>query len=83
MSQVTADDHGKPVIDANGERIATVEEIDDGTPLVDPVAEINPTTTRALGWTNSNGPEEDSPVPLRRQAIETVTEDAVRLEKNL
>lgn len=83
MSQITPDDRGKPVIDANGERIATVVRIDDGSLLVDPDSEIDPTTTRALGWTDSTDPEADDVVPLRRQAIETVTEDAIRLESNL
>jgi len=76
---VAAADRGKPVIDANGERIATVQRIDDGTVLVDPVPEIGPATTRALGWTDDH----DDLVPLRPQSIDTVTDGTVRLESNL
>lgn len=75
---VTVDDEGKRVIDANGDRIGTVERVRDGTALVVPRGEVNPTVTRALGW--SDDPEV---VPLRPQAIASISESAIRLRANL
>ncbi|MDG5778504.1 hypothetical protein VB773_11950 [Haloarculaceae archaeon H-GB2-1] len=71
-------DEGKPVVDSNGERIATIERVDEGVPLVDPKSEIDPTTARALGWTSDSSLYE-----LRHQSIGTVTDAAVHLETNL
>lgn len=75
---VTTDEVGKPVIDANGERIGTVRRVDDGTALVEPGAEINPTVTRALGWL-----DEADVVPLREQSINRITDSTIRLRSNL
>lgn len=77
-ASVTAEEEGKPVIDANGERIGTVRRVDDGTALVEPGAEINPTVTRALGWF-----DEPDVVPLREQSINTITDSVIHLRSNL
>jgi hypothetical protein len=79
-------DVDKPVIDANGEQIATVERMEADAALVDPDPEISPATTRALGWTDGgerHGAGEAGLVPLREQAVDRVTESAVHLESNL
>jgi len=76
---VTGSEEGKPVIDANGEQIATVERLEDGTALVDPKSEISPATTRALGWTD----HDDDLVPLRQQSIDHITDESIHLESNL
>jgi hypothetical protein len=83
---LTETDVDKPVIDANGERIATVERLESGAALVDPDSEISPATTRALGWTDGgerHGAGEGGLVPLREQAVDRVTESAVHLRSNL
>lgn len=77
-ANVTTEDEGKPVIDANGERIGTVRAVDDETVLVDPVSGVDPTVTRALGWMEDAGV-----LPLREQSIDTITESRIRLRSNL
>lgn len=77
-TKVTTDDEGKEVIDANGDRIGTVEEVDDGTALVDPVPEVSPIVVRALGWVDK--PEV---YPLRNPSIDTITESTIHLRSNL
>jgi len=79
-------DVDKPVIDANGEQLATVERLEANAPLVDPEPEISPATERALGWSDGgerHGVGESGLVPLREQAVDHVTEAAVYLESNL
>lgn len=76
----------KPVIDANGEQIATVERLEADAALVDPDSEISPATTRALGWTDGgerHGAGEQGLVPLREHTVDRVTEEAIHLESNL
>lgn len=77
-ANVTVEDEGKDVIDANGDRIGTVSAVDDGTALVDPVSEINTTVRRALGWS-----DEPDVYPLREQSIDAITESTIHLRSNL
>ena len=77
-ANVTVEDEGKAVIDANGEWLGTVRTVEDGTALVDPAGQLDPTVTRALGWTN--GPDV---YPLHAPSIEIITESSIRLRSNL
>lgn len=75
---MSAEDEGKPVIDANGERIGTVSDVDDGRALVEPVPGVDPTVSRALGRI-----EEPGVLPLREQSVEHISESRIRLRSNL
>lgn len=77
-ANVTTEDEGKPVIDANGDRIGTVTDVTDGTVLVEPVSGVNSTVSRALGRIGEPGV-----LPLREQSIDSVTESQIRLRSNL
>jgi hypothetical protein len=78
MAKVTLEDEGKRVIDANGDRLGTVERVEDGTPLVDPDEDVSTMTAVVLGW---KGDEE--PYPLGSLHIESVSEEAIHLKSNL
>lgn len=77
-ANVTDEEEGKAVIDANGEWIGTVRAVEDGTALVDPAGELDSIVTRALGW--AGGPDV---YPLHDPTIETITESSIRLRSNL
>ncbi|MFC7214024.1 hypothetical protein ACFQO4_08010 [Saliphagus sp. GCM10025334] len=76
MSPVfTADDVGKSVETASGDTVGIVTAVDPGTAYVEPDPEMAASTRAALGW----GGREDA-VPLADDAVDRVTEDAVRLD---
>ena len=77
-ANVSEEDEGKTVIDANGERVGTVHAVDDGAALVDPVTEVDPMLPRILGWIDDPGV-----MRVSEQSIETITESQVRLRSNL
>ncbi|AQL42140.1 hypothetical protein BV210_05175 [Halorientalis sp. IM1011] len=66
------------VIDANGQRIATVVRVEDGVPYVQPAETVDPTARRALHWDG-----DDPPHRLMLAHVESVTSDEIRLESNL
>lgn len=75
---VDLDDAGKAVIDSNGERVATVELVCDGTPFVRPAPGTDRILTRAMGWHEGHTPH-----PLKAPFIESVTGGAIYLRSNL
>lgn len=76
MSPVfTADDVGKSVETASGDTVGIVTAVDPGTAYVEPNPEMAASTRAALGW----GGREDA-VPLADDAVDRVTDDAVRLD---
>ena len=77
-ANVSEEDEGKPVIDANGDRVGTVDEVEDGTALVDPAAEVDPMLTRIFGWIDDR-----DVLRVSEQSIDTVTDSQVRLRSNL
>lgn len=77
--EVSHTEIGKPVIDSNGERIGTVERVDEGTPLVDREPGLGQTVIQALGWKEVQA----DVYPIRPPTIETVTSAAIYLRSNL
>ena len=76
MSSTLSDDAvGKDVIDATGERIGVVTAMEYGTPLVDPDPGITDKLKARLGWEDAA----DEDFPLQEGAIDTVTDDEIRL----
>ena len=66
------------VVDANGQRIATVVRVEDGLLYVEPTDSVDPTARRALGWDR-----DDPPHRLMLAHVASVTSDEIRLESNL
>lgn len=75
---VSADEEGKPVIDSNGQSIATVVRVDDGIPYVDPESDFDSTARLALGWEGATGQ-----CRLLPAHIDTVTDSGIYLKANL
>lgn len=73
--EVTPDEEAKRVLDGAGDSVGVVDEVREGTAYVDPDPEIDPELKSKLGW----GPTEQATYPLRHDAIETVTDEAIRL----
>lgn len=73
---LTEDAVGNDVVDAQGDKIGIVTAIEHGTPRVDSDPGLTDTFKAKLGWEDSG--EED--YPLQEAAIDTVTDDEVRLQ---
>lgn len=74
-TEVTSDDRAKRVVDSEGNVIGIVDDVDDGTAYVDPDPNVPGGVKTRLGW----GPDEQSAYPLRNDAIDTITDDEIRL----
>lgn len=73
----TDDDEGKPVVNAEGERIGVVASVRGGTAYVDPDPGIADRIAARLGW----GSADEGDYPLEEAKIETITQDAIRLRE--
>jgi hypothetical protein len=69
------DDEGTRVIDASGDQIGRVVEVRDGAAYVDPDPGLADTVLAKLGW----GDGDEDTYRLESAAIETVTDDEVRV----
>ncbi|MFT4932890.1 MAG: hypothetical protein ACI91T_002791 [Natronomonas sp.] len=78
MANVTIEEAGKRVVDANGDHLGTVERVEGGTPFVDPNEDISTMTAVVLGWA-----DEEGSYPLGTHHIESISEEAIHLESNL
>jgi len=70
------DDIGKPVLNAGGDKIGIVSDVEDGVGYVDPEPGLSDRIRSRLQW----GHHDDDDHPLRRSEIATVTDDEVRLK---
>lgn len=71
---------GKPVVDATGDEIGTVTDVDEGANamFVDPEPGLTERIKAALGW----GGADDDDLRLRGSHVESVTDDEVRLKRS-
>lgn len=69
-------DEGKPVVNASGEKVGMVAEIEDGTAHVNPDPGITDTISSKLGWGSANP---DETYELQSDRVHTVTDDEIRL----
>ena len=76
---LTDDDEGKKVVSADGDEIGIVTDVRNDTAYVDPDPGITDTVMSKLGWKSAG--EED--YPLENSRIDAITDDEVRLERNL
>lgn len=73
--QFTNDDIGKTVVDQHGTEIGLVSGVRHGTAYVDPEPNLTTKLKTKLGWEDV----EDEEYPLQDVAVESVTDDTVRL----
>lgn len=78
--QITDDDIGKDVVDADGDTVGIVSGIRHGTAYVDPDPDITTKLKTTLGWEDK---DEEEGYPLQEEAVETVTDDEIRLVSDL
>ncbi|MDS0284593.1 PRC-barrel domain containing protein [Haloarcula onubensis] len=78
-SKVSEDEVGKDVVDAQGDQVGIVSAVKHGTAHVDPEPGITDKIRTTLGWEDTD--EED--YPLQEEAIDTITDDEIRLESGL
>ncbi|WP_230198728.1 hypothetical protein [Halopiger djelfimassiliensis] len=77
--EFTDDDIGKTVVNANGDDVGIIADVEHGTAHVEPDPGITDTIKAKLGW---GGADEDA-YPLQESAVARVTDDEVRLESDL
>lgn len=78
MAILSASDEGKDVVMAGDEKIGIVKEVDHGTAYVDPDPEATAELKPAVGWADR---DEDT-YPIQADAVDTVTEDELHLERD-
>lgn len=78
-TQLTDDDVGKTVVNGGGDEIGVVDRFEHGTAYVEPDPGITTKLKTTLGWED----ETEDDYPLQSAAVETVTDDQVRLRSDL
>lgn len=73
---ITDDEEGKPVVNADGDTVGRVVEVDHGAAYVEPDPGLTDTVLSKLGWADA---DEDS-YPLQKASVERVTDDEIRLK---
>ncbi len=76
---LTEDDIGKTVVNANGESVGVISAMQHGTAHVEPDPGMTDTIKAKLGWEDTT---EDT-YPLQEDAIGRVTDDEVHLADDL
>ncbi|WP_265110051.1 PRC-barrel domain containing protein [Halosolutus halophilus] len=71
----TADDEGKRVVNAQGDEIGVVHDVERGTAHVKPDPGMTDTIKSKLGW----GDADDETYALDADSVERITDDEVRL----
>ncbi|ELY74554.1 hypothetical protein [Natrinema pallidum] len=75
-AQFTDDDIGKRVVNANGDEVGMVVDIEHGTAHVEPDPGITDSIKATLGWSDSG----ERTYPLQTEAVSRVTDDEIHLE---
>lgn len=78
-TNITEDDEGKRVVNANGDEIGMVTEVKAGKAYVDPDPGITDKLRSKLGW----GDADENDYVLQKNRIGTITDDEIRLKDNL
>jgi hypothetical protein len=74
---ITQDDEGKDVVDAAGEKIGMIDEVEASTAYVDPNPSLTDRIKAALDW----GDVDEGDYPLPAEQISEITDDEVRLRE--
>lgn len=76
---VTEADEGKRLVNASGERLGTVTEVQAGTAYVDVEPDLTDTIRSKLGW----GAPEQEDYALQQDLVDVITDDEIRLKQTL
>lgn len=79
MATLTSQDEGKFLVDREGEQLGIVNHVEDNTAYVDPDPGIAEAWVEAFGW----GDVEQDDYEVPGEAVDTVTDDEVRVAKDL
>ncbi|WP_372480907.1 PRC-barrel domain containing protein (plasmid) [Halomicrobium sp. HM KBTZ05] len=74
---LTTDDEGKKVVNANGEQVGRVIEVEHGTGHVEPDPGITDTIRSKLGW----GEGDEDSYQIDGSNVETVSDEEVHLSR--
>ena len=78
-TSINDSDEGKTVVNANGEEIGIVSEVSGGTAHVDPDPGLTDKLMAKLGWDEADR----GTYPLSASSIEEITDNEVRLSRDL
>lgn len=78
-SNITDDDEGKRVVNADGDQVGLVKDVDAGTAHVDPDPSMTDKIKSKLGW----GDMDEDTYPLQEANVDAVTDDEIRLKRDL
>ena len=76
---VSESDEGKKVVNAHGDVIGIVSSVRGGTAYVDPDPGVTDKIMSKLGWSSTD----DEDYPLNQSKIDAVTDDEIRLKRDL
>lgn len=79
MPEFTDDDRGKAVENANGDRVGTIETVEGDVAHVRPNPDAVDSIKSSIGWES----RADETLPLDRDRVADVTENAVRIDGEL
>lgn len=79
-AQMTDDDVGKTVVTEDGTEVGIVSGYRYGTAYVDPDPGLTTKLKAKLGWEDT---DDDDGYPLQQEAVDTVTDDEIRLRSDL
>ncbi len=77
MARFTDEDEGKPVVNADGEKVGIVKSVEGGTAYVDPDPNIADTFKSAMGWGDSG---EDT-YALKENNVEAITDREIQVRR--
>lgn len=78
MARFSEDDEGKSVV-MGDEKVGMVTSVEHGTAYVDPDPGITDRIKATLDW----GDRDEDTYPLQEDAVDTITDDEVRLRSTL
>ena len=78
-TNITDDDEGKRVVNADGEQVGLVKQVSGGTAHIDPDPGLTDKIKSKLGW----GDMDEDTYPLQEANIDAVTDGEVRLKRDL
>ncbi|MDL5360806.1 PRC-barrel domain containing protein [Halalkalicoccus sp. NIPERK01] len=76
-AQLTSEDEGKDVVDANGEKIGVVQSVRAGTAYVNPDPGVTDEIKSTLGW----GDADEDTYALDDHRIEAVTDREIQIRR--
>lgn len=74
-----SEDEGKSVMTADGDMVGTVDRVSGSTAHIKPDNDLSQSIRRRLGWSE----EGEDTYELRKSNVDSITNDEIRLKKNL